>query len=63
MSVELEKYLDRRIRELLAEGKSDSEIVQQLEAVGGRKQVTKLLSAIKAPSIEDVKLTSETQVK
>ncbi len=44
----LENYLDRRIRELLAEGKADSEIVQQLEAVGGHKQVVRLLSAIRA---------------
>ena len=43
----LENYLDRRIRTLLAEGKSDSEIVQQLEAVGGRKEVVRLLSALK----------------
>jgi hypothetical protein len=44
----LENYLDRRIKTLLAEGKADSEVVQQLSGVAGRKEIEKLLSATKA---------------
>jgi hypothetical protein len=47
MESKLEKYVERRVRELLDEGKSDSEVVQQLEAVGGRKEVVRILSATK----------------
>jgi cytochrome c-type biogenesis protein CcmH/NrfF len=43
----LEAYLCRRITELLQQGKTDAEIIQQLQAVGGHKQVEKLLTAIK----------------
>jgi hypothetical protein len=38
-SKSIEEYLQRRIKTLRAEGKSDFEIVQQLEAVVGRKAV------------------------
>jgi hypothetical protein len=47
MDTKLEKYVERRVRELLAQGKSDSEVVQQLEAIGGRREVVRILSAAK----------------
>ena len=38
-SKSIEEYLERRVRELIADGWHDSQIVQQLEAVVGRKAV------------------------
>ena len=38
-----ETYLVRRVRQLLADGWERSRIVQQLEAVGGRKKVEELI--------------------
>jgi hypothetical protein len=35
----IEEYLQRRVRELIAAGWPDTQIVQQLEAVNGRKLV------------------------
>jgi hypothetical protein len=35
----LEHYIERRVRELIAAGWPDAEIIQQLEAVDGRKRV------------------------
>jgi hypothetical protein len=35
----LEEYIERRVRELIAAGWSDHDIIQQLEAVDGRKKV------------------------
>lgn len=32
-------YIERRVRELIAAGWTDHDIIQQLEAVGGRKKV------------------------
>jgi len=41
----IERYIERRVRELLAERKSDRDIIQQLEAVHGRKIVLDTLHA------------------
>lgn len=46
-AVELEKYTQRRIKTLRAEGQSDSEIVEQLEGSCERTRVIRLLEAEK----------------
>ena len=38
-SKSIEEYLERRVRELIAAGWPDWQIIQQLEAVVGRKKV------------------------
>ena len=38
-SKSIEEYLERRVRELIAAGWHDAQIIQQLEAVVGRKKV------------------------
>ena len=35
----LQKYVERRVRELIAEGLTNQQIVQQLEAVDGKRVV------------------------
>ena len=35
----LQKYVERRVRDLVAEGLTNQQIVQQLEAVSGKKIV------------------------
>jgi hypothetical protein len=38
-SKSIEEYLERRVRELIAAGWPDAQIIQQLEAVDGRRKV------------------------
>jgi hypothetical protein len=51
MATSLEQYVQRRVKELRAEGKSDYEILQQLSGISGaRKEVRRILAAEKEQS-------------
>ena len=42
----MEAYLVRRVKQLLAEGWEHPRIVQQLEALGGKKQIRRLIEQV-----------------
>ncbi len=43
----IEQYTERRVRQLISEGLTDFDIIQQLKAVSGRKMVEATLAAVK----------------
>jgi hypothetical protein len=47
----LEQYVERRVKQLISEGMTDFDIMQQLTAVSGRKLVAETLAAVKQQKV------------